>query len=55
VFEEYHLVSITDLRLAAQRREEYLKSQMGTISGTMADCEAEPETLKLLISQDMRL
>nr|AOS48122.1 integrase family protein [uncultured bacterium] len=37
VFERYNIVSDTDLRLAAQRQEEYLKSQMGTISGTISD------------------
>ena len=35
VFERYNIVSDTDLRLAAQKQEEYLKSQMGTFSGTI--------------------
>jgi integrase len=37
VFERYNIVNDSDLRLAAQRQEEYLKSQTGTISGTIAD------------------
>jgi integrase len=36
VFERHNIVNCTDLRLAGQRQEEYLKSQMGTISGTIA-------------------
>ncbi len=35
VFDRYNIVSDADLRLAAQRQEEYLKTQMGTISGTI--------------------
>jgi hypothetical protein len=37
VFDRYNIVSDTDLRLAAQKQETYLKSQMGTISGTIHD------------------
>jgi len=37
VFDRYNIVSDTDLRLAAQRQEEYLKTQMGTISGTVSE------------------
>jgi integrase len=36
VFERYNIVSDTDLRLAAKKQEEYLESQMGTVSGTIA-------------------
>jgi integrase len=35
VFERYNIVNDTDLRLAAQKQEEYLKSQMGTKTGTI--------------------
>jgi len=46
VFDRYNIVSDTDLRLAAQRQEEYLKSQMGTISGTVADFQDKRESTK---------
>jgi integrase len=35
VFERYNIVSEDDLMIAAQRQENYLKSRLGTISGTM--------------------
>ncbi len=34
VFDRYNIVSDTDLRLAAQKTETYLRAQMGTMSGT---------------------
>ena len=34
VFDRYNIVSDTDLRLASQKTETYLRAQMGTISGT---------------------
>jgi integrase len=37
VFDRYNIVSDTDLKLAAQKQEIYLKSQMGTISGTVLE------------------
>jgi integrase len=43
VFERYNIVSDTDLRLAAQKQEEYLKSQMGTFSGTIAVFDTKKE------------
>jgi len=35
VFERYNIVSEGDLMAAAKKQEEYLKSQMGTVSGTV--------------------
>jgi integrase len=35
VFDRYNIVNDSDLRLAAQRHQEYLDSQTGTISGTI--------------------
>lgn len=37
VFDRYNIVSDTDLKLAAQKQETYLKSQMGTITGTVLE------------------
>ena len=37
VFDRYNIVSDTDLKLAAQKQQTYLESQMGTISGTIHD------------------
>lgn len=39
VFDRYNIVSDTDLRLAAQKTETYLRAQMGTISGTVTKIE----------------
>jgi integrase len=39
VFDRYNIVSDTDLKLAAQRTETYLRAQMGTISGTVTNIE----------------
>ena len=37
VFERYNIVNDADLQLAAQKQAIYLKSQAGTISGTIHD------------------
>ena len=36
VFDRYNIVSDTDLKLAAQKQETYLKTQTGTVMGTIA-------------------
>ena len=46
VFERYNIVSDTDLRLAAQKQEIYLQSQMGTVSGTIHDFDTKKEVSK---------
>ena len=43
VFERYNIVSDTDLRLAAQRQETYLESQMVTKTVTIHDFKAKRE------------
>jgi integrase len=42
VFDRYNIVSEQDLKIAAQKQESYLKSQMGTISGTIAQNDKRP-------------
>lgn len=37
VFQRYNIVSDTDLRLASQKQEEYLKLQIGKVSGKVAE------------------
>ncbi len=39
VFDRYNIVSDTDLKLAAQKTETYLRAQMGTVSGTVTKIE----------------
>jgi integrase len=47
VFERYNIVNDTDLRLAAQRQEEYLKSQMVTKTVTIPDFPAKKEASQI--------
>lgn len=48
VFDRYNIVSDQDLRLAALKQEEYIKSQLGTISGTVHEVDSDkvPKSLK---------
>jgi integrase len=46
VFERYNIVSDTDLKLAAKKQEIYLKSQTGTISGTIHDLATSKQKRK---------
>jgi integrase len=39
VFDRYNIVSDTDLRLASQKTETYLRAQMGTITGTVTNID----------------
>ena len=39
VFDRYNIVSDTDLRLASQKTETYLRAQKGTVSGTVTKTE----------------
>jgi integrase len=47
VFERYNVVSETDLKLAAQKQEAYLQTQMGTISGTVKQIPTEANKIPL--------
>ena len=41
VFDRYNIVSDADLKAAAMKQQVYLESQMGTVSGTIADFNAK--------------
>ena len=41
VFDRYNIVSDADLKAAALKQQAYLESQMGTISGTIADFDTK--------------
>jgi len=43
VFDRYNIVSDADLKIAAAKQEAYLETQMGTISGTIADFRPRQE------------
>ena len=46
VFERYNIVSEDDLRVASKKHEEYLKNQMGTISGTVTEFDKKKDFQK---------
>ena len=52
VFDRYNIVSDADLRMAAQKQESYLKTQMGTISGTIHDFDKKKESAEIRQSPD---
>ena len=45
VFERYNIVSDSDLKIAAQKQEAYLQTQIGTISGTIDNFEEIKEAV----------
>jgi hypothetical protein len=49
VFDRYNIASEQDLRLAAHKQEEYIRTQKDTVSGTVHDLGAEtsPKSLKI--------
>ncbi|MGD8227772.1 MAG: hypothetical protein PVH82_07810 [Desulfobacteraceae bacterium] len=49
VFDRYNIVGDQDLRLAAQKQEEYIRAKMGAVLGTVHNFKAEtlPNSLKI--------
>lgn len=43
VFDRYNIISPEDLKLAAQKQEIYLRSQLGTKPGTVVDFDTKKE------------
>ncbi len=52
VFDRYHIVSDADLKIAAQKQESYLETQMGTISGAIAEFEEKNKSITTLKNGD---
>lgn len=46
VFERYNIVNEGDLMMAARKQEEYLNSQLGTISGTVSEIQTKKGSTK---------
>ena len=47
VFERYNIVSEDDLMVAARKQEDYLKNQLGTVSGTVSEMPIKKGAAKI--------